>query len=94
MAESRIYTENPSNSSMHYGDFTVGRINPPDYIPKYRLYSYAEGEQRYNEIQHDLYVGAKKAKPKRKSGFPLVLKISGGCAILCGLVVAALKLRK
>ena len=82
MAEGKIYTENPANSPMHYGDFTVGKITPPDYIPKYRLYSYAEGEQSYNEIQHDLYVGAKKAKPKQRKSSPLILKILGGIAVI------------
>ena len=94
MAEGKIYTENPANSPMHYGDFTVGKITPPDSIPKYRLYSYAEGEQRYNEIQHDLYVGAKKAKPHRKKGIPLILKILGGLAVIGTAVAAVFKFRK
>ena len=94
MAEGKIYAQNPANSVMHYGDFTVGQVKPPDYIPKYRLYSYAEGEQRYNEIQHDLYIGAKKAKPKQKDGFPPILKVLGIIAVIAGVTAAVLKFKK
>ena len=94
MAEGKIYVENPANKHMHYGDYTVGALNPPDYIPKYRIYSYTEGEKIYNEIQHDLYVESKKAKPYRKKGFPLVLKILGAIAALGAVITGILKLRK
>ena len=94
MAEGNLRVENPENRPMHYGDFTVGRLNPPDYIPKYRLYSYFDGEKRYNEIQHDLYESSKKAKPKKKTSTPLILKIAAGIAVLYATILGFLKFKK
>lgn len=70
---SNLRIENPANRNMHYGDYTIGRINPPDYIPKYQLYSYAQGEKEYNKIQYDLYIDSKKAKSKSKK-MPKIIK--------------------
>ncbi len=78
--------DNPANKSMHYGNHSVGILNPPNKLPKCVLYSAREGDKMFNQMEHDLYVGQKKAKPPERHKFPLILKIAGAIAILGGIV--------
>ena len=75
--------DNPANKSMHYGNHSVGILNPPNRLPKCVLYSAREGDKMFN-----LYVGQKKAKPPERHKFPLILKIAGVIAILGGIVLS------
>ncbi len=71
-----VQIENPANKSMHYGDEVFAKnLSMPDKLPKKMLYSDREAEQRYNEIQADIFQKQKKAKPKEVVKFPMVLKI-------------------
>ena len=70
-----------SNPNMHYKTTNVGILNPPDKLPKKTVYSYAEGQRMYNEMQNDIYDNYKKANPPKKK-FPLVLKILGAITAL------------
>ncbi|MBQ8458943.1 hypothetical protein IJ541_02445 [bacterium] len=70
---------NPQNSSMHYGDKPAVRvINAPDQLPKRVLYTNAEADKIYHEIQYDIYDKARHTKRPPKGKFPTVLKILGG----------------
>ena len=91
MIEGKVHVENPANCPMHYGDFTSGRVVPPDYVPKYRIYTYFDAEDRYNEIQHDIYEDSKKIKPKSKREFPKILKF---IAVGIGAIAAFLGVKK
>ena len=75
--------EGISSSNISYGISNLGVLNPPNELPKPHIYSDIEAEQRYHQMQNDLYLNSKKAhKPKRK--FPAILKILGGLALLAG----------
>jgi len=89
MVDRKLQIDNPSNKALHYGDvYTVGIINPPDKLPKVRLYSEKEAMQVYDSMQYDLYISQQKAKPpKSKRKFPLILKITGGTIGLAGAVI-------
>ena len=75
-----LQVENSMNPSMHYGNNapTVSGVVPaPDSLPSYNVYSGSECNQRYNQMQSDLYVSQKVAMPKKK-GLPKILKILAG----------------
>lgn len=79
--------KNPANKSMHYGDKPpIGVITAPDKVPKKVLYSNAQAERIYNQMQYDLYQSEKHAKPPKKGEFPLILKIlTGSAGIILGI---------
>lgn len=89
MVDRKLQIENPSNKALHYGNvYTVGVINPPDQLPKVRLYSEKEAMQVYNAMQHDLYVGQQKAKPPKSSRkFPMILKILTGTVGIAAAII-------
>ncbi len=91
---SKVQVDNPANRPMHYGDHLTGRLYPPDYIPKYRLYSYYEGQRIYSQMSNDLYENSKKAKPKDKKGVPLIIKIMAGIGIVGATIAALFKFKK
>ena len=73
--------ENPANKHMHYGDKPpIGVVNAPNKLPKKVLYSNAEAERIYNQMQYDIY-----QSQKRK--FPMVLKIILGTLTICGGII-------
>lgn len=73
--------DNPANKHMHYGDKPpIGVISAPDKLPKRVLYSNAQAERMYNEMQYDLYQSEKHTKPPKKGRFPTILKIIIGAA--------------
>ena len=79
--------DNPANRSMHYGKTNIGILNPPNSFPKVQLYSYNEGIKAYNEMQQDLYIKEKQAKPPEFHKFPTVLKIIiGGISIASAVI--------
>ncbi|MBP3821767.1 hypothetical protein J6G99_09025 [bacterium] len=88
----KVEVFNPANKAMHYGDYKVGVLNPPNKIPQIStLSSYKESQEKYNRIQQDLYISQKKAKPMEKRGFPLILKIMGAILIIAGVLKFGLK---
>lgn len=81
--EGSVYKNNPSNNSMHYNDsYTVGILNPPDKLAKKVWYSYNEGQKEYGQMQNDLYVGYKNAKPISKSKIPIIIQVATGLALV------------
>ena len=71
-----VQIDNPANKSMHYGDQVFAKdLTMPDKLPTKTLYSDREAEQRYNQIQADIFQKQKKAKPKEIIKFPMILKI-------------------
>lgn len=80
--------DNPANKYMHYGQTNVGILNPPNTLPKVQLYSFTEGIKTYNEMQQDLYIKEKKAKPYNPhKSVPTILKIIFGGASVLSLVI-------
>ena len=79
-----VEVTNPANSPMHYGDYpVVGIIKPPDALPNRILYTNAEANRVYNDIQYDIYQTQKEhdriiKKPKNWSTF---FKIVVGAAL-------------
>mgnify|MGYP007099290598 FL=1 len=82
----KLQVDNPANKAMHYRQTSVGILNPPDRLPKVTVYSGVEAQKRYDEMQHDLYISEKRAKKYEKRGFPTILKIIGGGAIIAGII--------
>lgn len=71
-----VQIDNPANKSMHYGDEVfVKNLKMPDKLPSKTLYSDREAEQRFNQIQADIFEKQKHAKPKEVTKFPMILKI-------------------
>ena len=73
----KLQVENPLNKPMHYGNERplVNEVVPVvNYLPSVNLYSGLECNERYNQMQQDLYVSQKVAAPKKK-GLPKILKI-------------------
>ena len=83
---SKLVKENIANRPMRYEDVQVGVLNPPDKMPSVTVYSGRDGRIRYNNMQHDLYVRQKKAKPPEKKT-PKIIKILIGLAVVTGLIV-------
>lgn len=80
--------ENPANKHMHYGDKPpIGVVNAPNKLPKKVLYSNAEAERIYNQMQYDIYQSQKHTKPPKKGKFPMVLKIILGTLAICGGII-------
>lgn len=68
--------DNPANKHMHYGDKPpIGVINAPNKLPQKVVYSNAQANKIYNQMQYDLYQSEKYAKPPKKGKFPTILKI-------------------
>jgi hypothetical protein len=79
--------ENPANRAMHYGDKPpVGVIKAPERLPKKVVYSNAEANKSFNQIQYDIYMDEKNARP-RKIKFPAILKILIGASAIAGIVL-------
>lgn len=79
---------NPANKQMHYGDKPpIGVVNTPNKPPKKVLYSNAEAERLFNELQYDIYQSQKHTKAPKKGKFPTVLKIILGSLGLCSAVI-------
>jgi len=71
-----VEIENPANSVMHYGtNVFVKDLVVPDKLPANKIYSAAEADAKFNQIQRDIYEGERKAKPIETTKFPMVLKI-------------------
>jgi hypothetical protein len=51
----------------------VGVITPPDELHRPVLYSDREASAQFRQLDNDIYVSSKKAKPKKKFGL-FVLK--------------------
>lgn len=83
--------DNQANKHMHYGDKPpIGIVNAPDKLPKKVLYSNAEANKIYNQMQHDIYEKQKHTKAPKKGKFPMILKIILG---IIG-IGAAIRFRK
>ena len=84
-----VEVTNPANSSMHYGDKPpVGLISAPDALPNRVLYTNAQANREYNDLQYDIYQTQKEhdriiKKPKLKT----VLTILGVAAVVTLAVV-------
>ena len=80
--------ENPANKALHYGNVNVGILTPPNKLPQVELYSSKKANQEYNQMQYDLFVKQKQAKPPQyRKKFPTILKIIGGVAIIsCAII--------
>ncbi len=76
-----VEVTNPANSNMHYGDKpAVGVISAPDKLPNRVLYTNAQANREYNDIQYDIYQTQKEhdrliKKPKSKKGWFVALGI-------------------
>ncbi len=73
----KLQVDNPANKNLSYERAPLGVVYPPDYLPKYKIYSHAEAQQRYRNIEHDAYISAKKME-KDKTGIPAIIKIAIG----------------
>ena len=90
----KLQVDNPANKSMHYGQTSVGILTPPNSLPKANVYSGIEAQKRYDEMQQDLFLSEKKAKKYEKKGFPTILKIIGGGALIAGTLAYRRKIWK
>ena len=78
-----VEVANPLNQKMHNGDKpVVGVIPASDALPNRVLYTNANANRVYNDIQYDIYQGVKNASPPKKGGFPPVLKILAAAVLL------------
>ncbi len=78
-----VEVANPINQRMHNGDKPVaGVLTASDALPNRVLYTNANANKVYNDIQYDIYQGVKNASPPKKSGFPTILKIAAGSVLL------------
>ena len=79
-----VEVTNPANNNMHYGDKpAVGIISAPDALPNRVLYTNAEANRTYNDLQYDIYQTQKVhdrliKKPKPKT----LLKIAGAIVVV------------
>lgn len=84
-----VEIDNPANKHMHYGDgVIVKNLEVPDKLPKRILYSNSDANQKFEQIQADIYNGQKHAKPIENVKTPTIIKIllgvTGAAAILLG----------
>lgn len=78
-----VEVTNPQNQHMHYGDKpAVGVIDAAEKLPNRILYTNAEANKIYNELQYDIYQTAKHTKKPSKGKFPTILKILGGVLVV------------
>lgn len=81
---------NPANNNMHYGDKpSVGLISAPDKLPNRVLYTNAQANREYNDIQYDIYQTQKEhdrmiKKPKSKKAW---IGIIVGVALLTTAII-------
>lgn len=92
--EGKLQVENPLNKPMHYGNDgpRVGVVPTPGYLPMPKIYSGSDCLNQYNQMQKDLYISQKTARPKKK-GAPKIIKILFGAFaayILCALAKPSL----
>jgi len=89
MVDSNFYVNNPLNNSMKNGEFNIGVISPPDFIPQYSIYKPSEGYKIYDTLQKDVYQETSKATPPKKSGLPKIFKYIFGTIALATLCLFA-----
>lgn len=58
-----VVKSNDANKPMLYPPYTIGNVIPPDEIYNPRLFSHWEATKKYNQIDQDIYVAKKHAKP-------------------------------
>ena len=84
----KLQADNSTNKHMHYDKpLDVGILNPPSRLPKVVVYSKADADYRYRNMQCDIYESYKKATEPPKKGFPTILKIAGGILTAVGAIV-------
>lgn len=65
----------------------------PVTLPKHKLFSDKEAEQKINSINTDIYEGAKKEKTKQDFNKALYFKIFGGLAVVTAGIAGISKIK-
>ena len=84
-----VEVSNPLNNPMHYGmdNLYVKTTDAPDSLPKKVWYSEPEAQKMYGEMEHDIYIGVKKAKKKdRKTFGKIVLWLAVSCGVVSAII--------
>lgn len=72
----------------------VTAAEAPAVLPRHTLFSEKEAKQKLNEINADIYEGAKKEKSKNEFNKSLYFKIFGGVALAAAGIAGICRLKR